>query len=246
MKARGVWELPTPRLDDLLVALQRLGDASCTETQLQSAGFDGPAFAMLNGMPAKYAHSLVAAVRSERVAHPRPRLDLVWSGPESAQAQSRDTSQVLRELFESADRHVIIAGFAFWGASTIFETLHRRAVLRNLAIEFFIHLDPTGKNQQMTPANFYQYTWPWADIVPAVHYDARADSDEQQGSMHAKCVVVDDSATFITSANFTAAAQTTNVEVGVLIRDTEFAQRVGAQWRSLAARGLFRRLSVSR
>ena len=48
----------------------------------------------------------------------------------------------------------------------------------------------------------------------------------QYSTMHAKCVAVDESATFITSANFTSSAQTTNVEVGVLVRDAEFAQRV--------------------
>jgi phosphatidylserine/phosphatidylglycerophosphate/cardiolipin synthase-like enzyme len=238
-----VWELSTPRLEDLRVALQRAREAPCTETQLQGAGFDGPAVAMLIGMPAQYAGSLVAALLAERTAHPRPQLDLVWSGPEAAQAQSRDTSQVLRELFASAERHVIIAGFAFWGASTIFETLHRRALANQLGIEFFIHLDPTGKNPQMTPASFFRYTWPWTDVVPDVYYDARVDGDEEQGSMHAKCVVVDESATFITSANFTSAAQTCNVEVGVLVRDGGFAERVSSQWRSLAARGLFRRMS---
>lgn len=96
----------------------------------------------------------------------------------------------------------------------------------------------------MTSANFFKYTWPWTDVVPAVFYDARADGEEEQGTMHAKCVAVDDSVTFITSVNFTPAVQTTNVEVGVLVRDAEFTQRVGAQWRSLAARGLFRRLNA--
>ncbi len=243
MKARGVWELSTLRLEDLRAALQRARDAPCTETQLQGAGFDGPSVAMLIGMPALHAGSLVAAVLAERTAHPRPQLDLVWSGPEAAQAQSRDTSQVLRELFETAERHVIIAGFAFWGASTIFEALHRRALASHLQIEFFIHRDPTGKNLQMTPANFFHYTWPWTDVVPDVYYDARADGDDEQGSMHAKCVVIDEVATFITSANFTSAAQTRNVEVGVLIRDTQFAERVASQWRSLAANDLFRRMN---
>lgn len=244
MKARGVWELSTPRLTDLHAALERAREAPCTETQLQGAGFDGPAVAMLIGMPAHHAGSLVAAVLAERTARPRPQLDLVWSGPEAAQAQSRDTAQVLRELIASAERHVIIAGFAFWGASTIFETLHRRALAQRLGIEFFIHLDSTGRNPQMTPASFFHDTWPWTDIVPDVYYDARADGDGEQGSMHAKCVVVDEAATFITSANFTAAAQTRNVEVGVLVRDGGFAARVGSQWRSLTARGLFRRMSA--
>ena len=51
MKARGVWELSTPRLADLCVALQRAHGAPCTETQLQGSGFDGPEVAMLIGMP---------------------------------------------------------------------------------------------------------------------------------------------------------------------------------------------------
>jgi phosphatidylserine/phosphatidylglycerophosphate/cardiolipin synthase-like enzyme len=245
MKRRGVWELSTERLGDLARALDRAGDAVCTETQLQGAGFDRHHVSALVGMPAPYARALAAAVLAERTEHPRPQLDLVWSGPEPAQAQSRDTGQVLRELFGVVEQRVIIAGFAFYGAKSIFETLYRRALERPLEIEFFIHLDPTSRNQQMTPANFFQYTWPWPDVVPRVYYDARADGDgdEAQGSMHAKCVVVDETTTFITSANFTGAAQTTNVEVGVLVRDPQFAIRVASQWRSLVARDLFSRFT---
>jgi hypothetical protein len=239
---RGVWELSTPRLEHLLAVLHRHGDAACSEGQLQFAGFAGmeaSAVAMLVGMPARSAHALVSAVLAERRTNPRPQLDLVWSGPEPDKAQSRETSQVLRELFETVEERVIIAGFAFWEANAIFETLYLRAKSRPLEIEFFIHLDPTGRNQQMTPANFFRYTWPWIDLLPHVYYDARADGDEDQGSMHAKCVIVDESTTFITSANFTSAAQTRNVEIGALIRDGSFATRVSAQWRLLVARGLF-------
>lgn len=229
---------------DLQAVLRRGGEAPCTETYLQVAGFDGPQVAMLVGMPAHHAGSLVAAVLAERTTFPRPHLELVWSGPEPVQARARDTSQVLRELFSSTMQSVIIAGFAFWDARAIFETLHQRALERPLTIEFFIHLDPSGKNQQMTPANFFTYTWPWKDVVPDVYYDARADGEAKQGTMHAKCVAVDESATFITSANFTAAAHSANVEVGVHVVDADFTRRVVAQWRALAARGLFRRLST--
>lgn len=242
MKQRGVWELSTEQLGDLLEALARFGTVPCTQTKLQAQGFDGPAVATLVNMPANHAHALVSAVLAERTFRLRPHLELVWSGPEAAQAQSRDTRQVLRELFAAAEHTVIIAGFAFWEASAIFEPLYQRALAMKLEIEFFIHLDPTGKNHQMTPENFFRYTWPWKDVRPTVYFDARAGGDTEQGSMHAKCVVVDDAATFITSANFTTAAQNTNVELGVVIHDHEFATRTAAQWRSLCARGLFSRL----
>jgi phosphatidylserine/phosphatidylglycerophosphate/cardiolipin synthase-like enzyme len=186
---------------------------------------------------------LIRAVLAERHGNPRPELEFVWSGPEPAQAHARDTSQVVRELFESAERRVIIAGFAFWDAKSIFETLHRRALAKTLAIEFFINIDASGSNTQMSAAAFYKYTWPWTDIALDVYYDAREDGEGERGSMHAKCVVIDDCATFITSANFTAAAHERNVELGVVIRDAGFSAQVAGQWRSLVHRGLFRRVA---
>ena len=48
-----------------------------------------------------------------------------------------------------------------------------------------------------------------------------------------KCVVVDDERTFVTSANFTEAAQDRNIEVGVLVEGTAFASSVTEQFVSL-------------
>jgi phosphatidylserine/phosphatidylglycerophosphate/cardiolipin synthase-like enzyme len=241
VKDRGLWELSTARLGDLRRVLD--GSATVSATRLQADGFDGPPVQNLIGMPAEMARRVVDAVLAERTHRPRPQLELVWSGPEIAQAQSRDTSQVLIELFSAAERRVIVAGFAFWGASTIFKRLHDRAVEKNLDVEFFIHIDPSGRNQQMTAANFFQYTWPWKDRLPRIYYDGRSDdASADPSSMHAKCVVIDESLTFITSANFTDAAHHRNVEVGILVRDEPFATRVAGQWRSLSNAGLFRPL----
>lgn len=41
--------------------------------------------------------------------------------------------------------------------------------------------------------------------------------------MHAKCVVTDETAAFLTSANFTEAAQERNIEVGLLSREPRIA-----------------------
>ena len=59
-------------------------------------------------------------------------------------------------------------------------------------------------------------------------YDPRSlDPSGPIGVLHAKAVVVDDEAVFITSANFTEAALDRNIELGVLIRDRAFALTVG-------------------
>ena len=62
-------------------------------------------------------------------------------------------------------------------------------------------------------------TWPWTDARPRVVVDARDDGVES--TMHAKCGVVDERATFITSANFTERAQRDNVGLGAVQPSTQ-------------------------
>lgn len=236
--SRGVWELSTPRLEQLRAALGRRGEA-ITAIALQQDGFDPAVCGAIIGMDPLAAVIVVDAVLGERHAHPRPDLELVWTGREGGHTQSRDTSQVLPQLFARATRRVIVAGFAFYEASNIFEPLHARAVA-GVEVEFFIHVDGTGQDVRMTPANFFAYSWPWRDATPRLFYDARADDADPSSTMHAKCVIVDEREVLITSANFTGRAQHANVELGVLIRDARFAARVAGQWHGLVASGMFR------
>ncbi|MGH7506603.1 MAG: phospholipase D-like domain-containing protein [Longimicrobiales bacterium] len=64
-----------------------------------------------------------------------------------------------------------------------------------------------------------------------------------RSSLHAKCVVVDRSVAFISSANFTVAAQRRNIEIGTLIRSQPFADRLDSHFDALVASGLVRPLS---
>ena len=51
--------------------------------------------------------------------------------------------------------------------------------------------------------------------------------------LHAKAVVVDDDAVFITSANLTAAAMDRNIELGLLTRDPALAASVTTHFQAL-------------
>jgi phosphatidylserine/phosphatidylglycerophosphate/cardiolipin synthase-like enzyme len=237
---RGVWELSTPRLEQLLAALVRRRAETITAIGLQQDGFDPITCGGLAGLPVSAAALVVESVLAERTVRPRPELELVWTGREGGATLSRDTSQVLPQLFARAERRVIVAGFAFYEASNIFEPLHARARDAGVEVEFFIHVDGTGQNTRMSPAHFFTYSWPWRDVTPRLYYDARAETADASSTMHAKCVIVDDREVLITSANFTGRAQHDNVELGVLIRDAEFAARVSGQWHALVTRGLFR------
>jgi len=89
---------------------------------------------------------------------------------------------------------------------------------------------------------FFREVWTFGLPKPDVYYDPRtAMPGPPWASLHAKCVVVDDETTLITSANFTDRGQTRNIEAGVLIDDRAFAEELGAQWRQLIAAGLVHR-----
>ncbi|MBX9679809.1 MAG: hypothetical protein K2X38_13685 [Gemmataceae bacterium] len=72
---------------------------------------------------------------------------------------------------------------------------------------------------------FREKDWP-CERLPEIYHDPRslAVEDFKRSSMHAKCIVVDRRIAFVTSTNFTEAAQARNIEVGTLVRGESFAE----------------------
>jgi phosphatidylserine/phosphatidylglycerophosphate/cardiolipin synthase-like enzyme len=58
--------------------------------------------------------------------------------------------------------------------------------------------------------------------------------------MHAKTVVFDRNVSFVTSANFTGAAQGRNIEAGVLLRQPSLAARLHGYFGGLNGTGVLR------
>jgi phosphatidylserine/phosphatidylglycerophosphate/cardiolipin synthase-like enzyme len=56
---------------------------------------------------------------------------------------------------------------------------------------------------------------------------------EKPGSLHAKCIVVDNEQVFVSSANFTEAAQNRNIEVGLLVRSAVLSERLSRFFEAL-------------
>ncbi len=193
---------------------------------------------------------VVVAERDDaREASPPP--ELVWSGPEAGLMASRDTSVVLRALFASAERSVLVAGFVVYEGRAIFEALAARMDARpELAVRFFLNVS-RGWNDARSEAEllrefaegFRAKQWPGARL-PEVFYDRRALSAERgpRAALHAKCVVVDDARALVTSANFTEAAQERNIEAGALVHEASFARALRAQFEALVTAGELRRV----
>lgn len=90
--------------------------------------------------------------------------------------------------------------------------------------------------------HFWTKDWPGSSR-PRVFYDPRAlELEGPDGVLHAKAVVADDEAVFITSANLTEAALDRNYELGLLVRDRALALSVVRQFQGLMDGGLLRPL----
>lgn len=204
------------------------------------------------------ASGQVLAWALERVSLARSRtpaaddtISLVWTGPEADGATNRDTRVVVQELFSTARESILVAGFAVYQGARLFEPLASRFDADpNLHVQLILDVqrrygDPTDADAIVREfaRRFWTQEWP-GQRRPDVYYDPRSVelSADRRASMHAKCIVVDRTRSFVTSANLTEAAQERNIELGVLIESRALANTISLQFGSLVSSQQFLRL----
>jgi hypothetical protein len=140
----NIADIPTSTLSGLLSALdsRHLGTpvtrealaAYCAKNQVALL------YAVLGGHSKPACLTIVRSVLEERARNTRPRPELVWTGPEGIQAHARDTAVVLRELFESARRRVVLAGYSFTDAQSVLRPLQEVMVAYGVEAHFFVNV----------------------------------------------------------------------------------------------------------
>ena len=128
----------------------------------------------------------------------------MWSGPDGLLGHTRATATVVRELFASAKRSVMIASYALdkgERARAMFTALARRMDTEaQLKVRLFVNVarpygDTTAESVLLREfaETFRGELWPGARL-PEVFHDPRALATdfEQRACLHAKCVVIDD------------------------------------------------------
>jgi phosphatidylserine/phosphatidylglycerophosphate/cardiolipin synthase-like enzyme len=181
-------------------------------------------------------------------------VDLVWTGPEAPGIANRDTAVVVRELFANANEYVLVAGYAIHQGREVFRALaDQMKQVPELKVRMFLdvhrrHRDTTQGPEQIREFahRFKTVEWPGSRL-PEVYYDPRSleMDNSKRASMHAKCIVIDCKMAFVSSANFTEAAQVRNIEVGALIQLGSFAARLVEHFEALTEAGLLRRLPLA-
>lgn len=206
------------------------------------------------GMSQHHLSYLLKAVLETRqhATSRTPKVDLVWTGIEH-NSTTRETAIVVRDLFASARDSVLIAGFAVHRGREIFKVLtDRMAELPHLEVRMFLNvarpLRDTTVAEQLIGRFVHEFRrlhWPGARY-PTIYYDPRALAMDgrKRTSLHAKCVVIDRTTAFVTSANFTEAAHERNIEVGTLVRDDTFSSALVSQFDTLVNTGAVQRLPL--
>lgn len=182
-------------------------------------------------------------------------VELVTTGPELGDVYNRDTLAVVDQLFREAQESVLIVGYALYEAADIFRPLAERMNANsNLKVTCCFDIqrawnDTTAPEVLVSQfaKRFRKEHWPGGARLPEIYYDPRSLSLEpgKRASLHAKCIVADGQRVFVSSANFTQAAQDWNLEVGVLIRSVRLAEQLTSYFRQLIERAALSRLLTS-
>nr|WP_240807666.1 DISARM system phospholipase D-like protein DrmC [Polyangium spumosum] len=224
-------------------------------SSVQLAGFGESAVAFLEGLQG--TDPKVIAWMLERLAEERRHADdryasmvrLVWSGASERTQGFRDTREVLDGLFAKAERQVLISTYVIHNGRSVFAPLARRIRERpGIEVELYVNLPsrtglPADERADVAAyrETFAREHWPEDLLLPAMYYDPESRKlDASRASLHAKCVVVDARWAFVTSANFTEAAQERNIEAGVLLDHPRVAEALAGRFRALREAGRLR------
>jgi phosphatidylserine/phosphatidylglycerophosphate/cardiolipin synthase-like enzyme len=217
------------------------GVAALVATELQQR--------VVRGMEPSHLADCLDLLCQDRSQRPMAEdlISLVWTGPEAPGIVNRDTSVVVRELFQMAKENVLIAGYAVYQGHIVFKSLAERMdQVSRLRVQMFLDVrrpwNDTSSVSELVrrfSEKFTREEWP-GRRRPEMYYDPRSldEEHERRASLHAKCILVDNEQAFVTSANFTTAAQQKNIEVGVLIRSKSFTTTLCSHFQTLAAAGL--------
>lgn len=237
--------LPAPYLPTLIERIVPRAVATEVSTALQCMAASGTNREGLVG-----ALELLAGARAQQPSIDEV-IELVTTGPGAATVMNRDTQVVVQELFRNAERSVLVAGYELYQTEPVFRTLaDRMAEQPSPTVRMFLNVKrpfgDTTTDSELIDAFAHRFRaehWPTDRPLPEIYFDPRslAIDAKRKAVLHAKCVVIDGRTSFVSSANFTEAAQERNIEVGVLVRSSIVSERLVSFFAGLISTGAVRR-----
>jgi phosphatidylserine/phosphatidylglycerophosphate/cardiolipin synthase-like enzyme len=182
------------------------------------------------------------------------RLELVMTGPEPPGSFTRDTGVVVRQMFTNATQSILLCGFAVYQGREIFAALAKRMQsVPAMKVRTYLNIERPRANHsppEVVIAGFWkrfrETQWPDDVGLPEIFYDPRTLEDSNSAKsacLHAKFVIADQRRVFLSSANFTEAAQQRNIEAGVITDNPVLASDLSKHFQSLIDHAHLKQLS---
>jgi len=216
--------VPTPRYREIALAL--LDDWAS-----KAGDLPGSALAL----------ALRSASRTLEQEQRRESIDIVWTGPATAEVPLRLTREALIDVIRAAQQKLIVVSFAAYKVEAIVKELSLAAD-RGVNVRLVLETDEVGGGTLTVDA---------AEAFSALHHlaefyvwpaDKRPLLEHGKASLHAKAAVADDHTALVTSANLTGHALTQNMELGLLVRGGPIPKRLAAHFQQLMTRGVLTRV----
>ena len=171
---------------------------------------------------------------------------LVVTGPEVPDLTNLKTGSRFIQVVEHAKHELMLATFALYQGDRILEPIHQAMVRTpDLKVTLILNVQrgygDTTINEDIlekSRQDFRAKSWPW-EVMPEVYYypESLHMDAKSRASMHAKFVIADEERCFITSANFTEAAQKKNIEVGIELTGSHEPKALSSYFKRLIADG---------
>jgi phosphatidylserine/phosphatidylglycerophosphate/cardiolipin synthase-like enzyme len=225
--------LTRPRLERLIKGCQGFAHRRGLQQLMHclgEAGVDLPPIAVAWALRGAGARDVAESVSD--------RLELVWTGPDTAVVKPRESFGALIEVIDSSREQLTVASFAAYKAQPVAAAL-KRALARvqvRLILESAqesggkVSFDPLAALGLTAAQNLAVYVWPQAK--------RQVNAAGQHGSLHMKCAVADASLVLISSANLTDHALNLNMELGVIVCSPALGAELTALLDALIATGV--------
>ena len=178
------------------------------------------------------ALGLRAAVRAVQATRADQAVEIVWTGPQTAEVPVRLTRAVLVDVIRSATRRLVIVSFAAYKVALVVDEL-AAAAARGVDVRLVLETaEASGGRLEVDAADAFTslrasvsfWVWP-SEQRPSLPAGAAA--------LHAKAAIADHHTALVTSANLTGHGMNENMELGLIVRGGSVPRRLAAHFTQL-------------
>lgn len=188
--------------------------------------------------PQAVAAALVAAAKAEQAHKQGESVEIVWTGPATADTRFRHTEQAILEVLNSAQQRLTVVSYAVYRIPRIRDALVAAA---NRGVNIRLIVETPNRIEGQTEYDCLLALGDNVASAASVYYwpqENRAKDDNGKiGILHVKCAVADGQRLFLSSANMTDYAFTINMELGLLVTGGKLPGQVERHFERLIEAG---------